>query len=211
MPTSKEGTRTGPKTEDKPVDNKLTVRHDIIDLLAKRIVKKINQKAEKQLQQVVEQLPATPQEVRALPFYDSVLSSIQYQRDNYLVGAGYANRRQRLRSRGIITYPLYRLPYDSTSLGNIQITQLGASFIPSETIKGALLPIIVSLPSGILKDTITNAVASSIPLAQPQLDNAVKRSVLSFMDNPNMRALIKSRAGGYMSSRDDPTIGGSKQ
>ena len=205
MPTDNENNNDNTGEIKRP--QKQTVRNDLIELLAKRLVKTINEKADKQLTQGIEQLPSTPQEVRALPFYESALSALQYQRDNYLVGTGYANRRQRLRSRGIINYPLYRLPYDSTALGNVQITSLGAWFIPSQTIKDALLPIVVSLPSGVLKDTITDAVANSIPLAQPQLDRAVKNSVLSFMNNPDMRALIKSRAGGYMSSREETVQG----
>jgi hypothetical protein len=96
------------------------------------------------------------------------------------------------------------MPFDSTALGNIQIVNLGASFIPSQTIKDALLPIVLNLPSGALKNTITDAVANAIPLAQPQLDRAVKDSLLSFMDNPEMRQMIKSRAGGLvMSGRDE--------
>lgn len=193
-------------TEDAPVQDQnqgRTVRHDITELFAKRLVRRIHQKAEQPLEKLKEQLPSTPEQVRALPFYDSALNALRFQRDNYLVGPKYAGRRQRLRDRGILNYPFYRMPFESTALGNIQIVGVGASFIPSATIKDALLPIVVSLPSGALKDTITDAVANAIPLAQPQLDRAVKYSLLTFMDNPDMRRMIKSRAGGYMISRDD--------
>jgi hypothetical protein len=181
-----------------------TVRQDITDLLALRIVRRIDQKLENALGQVIEKLPASKEDVRSLPFYDSTLNALRYQRDSYLVGPGYGARRQRLRDRGIVNYPVYRMPFDSTALGNIQIVNLGASFIPSQTIKDALLPIVLNLPSGALKNTITDAVANAIPLAQPQLDRAVKDSLLSFMDNPEMRQMIKSRAGGLvMSGRDE--------
>jgi hypothetical protein len=182
-----------------------TVRQDITDLLARRIVRRIEQQVyETHVEQVKEKLPASKEEIRALPFYCSTLNALKYQRDNYLIGPGYANRRQRLRDRGLVNYPVYRMPFDSTALGNVQIVNFGASFIPSNTIKDLLLPIVLSLPSGALKETITDAVANAIPLAQPQLDSAVKNSVLSFMDNPEMRQLIKSRAGGLvMSGRDE--------
>jgi hypothetical protein len=185
-----------------------TVRHDLIDLFAKRLVKRINKKADKPLEQVKEHLPSTPEQVRALPFYDSALDALRFQRDNYLVGTGFAKRGQKLRDRGIVNFPFFRMPFDSTALGNIQIIGVGASFIPSATIKDALLPIVVSLPSGVLKETITDAVANAIPLAHPQLDRAVKYSILTFMDNPEMRRMIKSRAGGYMISRDDDSSTG---
>jgi hypothetical protein len=183
-----------------------TVRQDITDLLARRIVRRIEQQLHEThvLEQVKEKLPASTEEIRALPFYGSTLNALRYQRDNYLVGPGYANRRQRLRDRGLMNYPIYRMPFDSTALGNVQIVNFGASFIPSETVKDLLLPIVLSLPSGVLKETITDAVANAIPLAQPQLDSAVKNSLLSFMDNPEMRQMIKSRAGGLvMSDRDE--------
>ena len=181
-----------------------TVRQDITDLLARRIVRRIEQPPyETQVEQVKEKLPASKEEVRALPFYGSALNALKYHRDNYLIGPGYANRRQRLRDRGLVNYPVYRMPFDSTALGNVQIVNLGVSFIPSNTVKDLLLPIVLSLPSGALKETITDAVANAIPLAQPQLDSAVKNSLLSFMDNPEMRQMIKSRAGGLvMSGRD---------
>lgn len=177
-----------------------TVRQDIADLLARRIVKKIDQNIDKPLQQVKESLPSSKEDVRSLPFFGSALNALRYQRDSYLVGTGYATRRQRLRDRGIMNYPVYRMPFDSTALGNIQIVNLGAWFIPSKTIKDALLPLVVSLPSGVLKDTITDAVANAIPLAQPQVDQAVKDSLLGFMNNPEMRQMIKSRAGGMVTS-----------
>lgn len=180
-----------------------TVRQDIVDLLARRIVRKIEQKIDEPLEQAKERLPSSREEIRSLPFYGSTLNALKFQRDNYLVGTGYATRRQRLRHRGIMNYPLYRLPFDSTALGNIQIVALGASFIPSTTVKDLLLPIVVGLPSGVLKDPITNAVANAIPLAQPLLDSAVKNSLINFMDNPEMRQMIKSRAGGLVMGRKE--------
>jgi len=182
-----------------------TIRQDITELLARRIVRRIEQNLDKPVEEIKSKLPASEEEVRSLPFYGSTLNALKYQRDHYLVGPGYANRRQRLRDRGLMNYPVYRMPFDSTALGNIQIVNLGASFIPSKTIKDLLLPIVIALPSGVLKDTITDAVANAIPLAQPQLDSAVKNSLLNFMSNPEMRQMIKSRAGGLvMSGRDEP-------
>lgn len=181
-----------------------SVRQDLIDIFAKQIVSKFHKNADKPIEQMKNMLPSTADEVRDLPFYESTLEAVRYQRDNYLVGTTYAERRTRQRPQGIHAPPLHRITYYPNALANIQLLAVGASFIPSQTVQKALLPIVVGLPSGVLRDPITNAVANAIPLAQPQLDRAVKNSVLAFMGNPHWRQVIKNRAGGYMGSRDAP-------
>jgi hypothetical protein len=90
------------------------------------------------------------------------------------------------------------MPFDATASGHIQLVNIGQSFIPSQTIKNLLLPIVLDLPTGALRVPITNAVANSLPLAQPALDRAVKSAILNFMGNPNARQVIKNRTQGVL-------------
>jgi hypothetical protein len=94
------------------------------------------------------------------------------------------------------------MPRDATASGYIQIVNLGSWFIPSSTVKESLLPIVVSLPSGPLKDTITNTVCNAIPLAQPPLDRAVKNAILGFIDSPQMRQMVKNRTEKILKVND---------
>jgi hypothetical protein len=100
------------------------------------------------------------------------------------------------------------MPYDATALGSIQLVHLGSWFIPSPTVKNALLPIVVSLPSGALREPILNATVNAIPLAQPLLDQAVKYSMLQFIKNPDWREVIKNRTRGYIGSARGSNQGG---
>lgn len=208
QPTAKKIMEDAPDEDiwglDDTQSERRTLRQDIITLLSRRIVRTIKDKAEKPIEDVKQALPSSSNEVRSLPFYGSILEAITYQRDNYLVGNQYADTRQKARSNhnNPRPPPLHRIPYDPRALGSIQLASLGASFIPSPTVHNALLPLLVSLPSGVLKEPIANAVANAIPLAQPQLDLAMKNSIIAFMGNPKMRQVIKNRAGGYMSTRD---------
>jgi len=199
-----------PETRNSNADNRFvtSARQDIINLLAGRLAKAAVEKAQKPLEKIKEQLPQDSKEVRELPFYDAALQAIQYQRDNYLVGSGYARSQQQRRTNSI-SQPLAlsdslrhfsSLPYDSNALGSIQIAQLGSWFIPSPTVKDALLPIVLTLPSGSLRSPILNSTVNAIPLAQPLVDHAVKSSLMTFMSNSEWRQVIKLRTQGLISS-----------
>lgn len=169
-------------------------RADLIDILAGRVVKILNEKAEEPIQQALDRLPADSASVRALPFYDSTLEALRFQRDSYLVGPAYADRKEKQRRQRLPpSRSIPQMPFDATALGHIQLVHVGAWFIPSETIRTALLPIVLSLPSGALKEPIVNTVSTAIPMAQPPLDRAVKNAILDVMDNPHMRQLVKNR------------------
>jgi hypothetical protein len=188
-----------PSNSVKEVPN--SARQKIIELFAKRLVKNATEKAQKPIQQLCDNLPSDAQAIRKLPFYDSTLQAIQWQRDNYLVGKEYAERRT---TRQGIDSPSPRMPFDATALGNLQIVKLGSWFVPSTTVKDALLPIVISLPSGALREPILNTTVNAIPLAQPLVDRAVKNAMLEFMDNPHWRQVIKNQSNRYMvSSRDE--------
>jgi hypothetical protein len=187
-------------------------------MLANKVVKVINANAEKPIQNALdEHLPKDSESVRNLPFYNSTVEAIRYQRDNYLVGTVYATRKEDQRQRvaaqrtRLFTPPTGRfigagsprMPRDATALGYIQIVNLGSWFIPSSTIKESLMPIFLSLPSGALRETITNAVSNSIPLAQPPLDRAVKNAIMGFIDSPQMRQMVKNRTEKILKVKDN--------
>jgi hypothetical protein len=193
-------------------------RDDFIGILADRVVKVINENYteninEPIIQQTLERfLPSTKENIRTdLPFYNSIVDILKYQRDNYLVGTKYAEQKQQYQQRqfpftnsrfgSAIGSP--RMPNDTTALGYIQIVKLGSWFVPSKTIKDALLPIVISLPSGVLNDTITSTVSDAIPLAQPIVDSAMKDAVLGVINDPQIRQLIKSRTQKILSVNDD--------
>ena len=200
------------KQEETPEFDKLhTSRQELIGLLANGFIEKGIAKAQEPLQQVLQNLPMDPAAVRNLPFYTTTLTAIQYQRDAYLVGPDYAERRRHEKEDYLAPPPvLGQMPYDATALGSMQIANLGSWFLPSATVKDALLPIVVSLPNGALKETIVLGVVNAIPLAQPIVDEAVKNSVLEVIQNPYWRQVIKNRTKGFIGKEDDVSKGHGK-
>ena len=180
-------------------------RHEIIDMIAKRVVKITQAKAEKPLTDLCEKLPSKSAEIRNLPFYGSTLEALKYQRDNYLVGTKYAEEQKlgRQLNPSSSFAPSVRMPYDVTALGNIQTIKLGSWFIPSPTVKNAALPIVVGLPGGALREPILNATVNAIPLAQPSLNQVVKNSMLQVMEDSYWRDVMKSRTNTYITHRDE--------
>ena len=158
-------------------------RDDFISILADRVVTVMNQQSDGPIiQESLEKyLPSDKDSVRTqLPFYNSALEALQYQRDSYLVCTKYADEKQRQRQRrfpylgrfGRRADDIQYKPHEGA--GYAQLVNLGAWFIPSETVKSAVLPVVTSLPSGVLSDTILSTVCNAIPLAQPSLDLAMK-------------------------------------
>jgi len=212
-------------------------RNDLIGILANKVVDGMHKNLDPGgpvVQALLdEHLPTDSASVRTkLPFYESTVDLLKYQRDNYLLGNSYANKKQVHRDRvkqllprssgsssssssssnlrvgfGVVGAASAagspKMPHDATALGYIQIAKLGSWFVPSETIKEALLPIVVSLPSGALKGTITSIVANAIPLAQPPLDNAMKNAVMGVIRDPQIRQMIKSRTQKILRTKDD--------
>lgn len=179
-------------------------RGNLLDAFAKRIVDTATAKAAEPLQEVRNNLPSTAEQVRDLPFYNSTLNALKYQRDNYLVGTMHAERRRKQREADpLITAPLnHQITYDAMALGSVQTIKLGSWFVPSPTVRDALLPIVVRLPSGVLREPILNAAVNAIPLGQPSLNRVVKDSLLQFMDDPSWRKVMKSQTNTYISYRE---------
>mmetsp|Transcript_17545 Transcript_17545/g.17692 ORF Transcript_17545/g.17692 Transcript_17545/m.17692 type:complete len:256 (+) Transcript_17545:322-1089(+) len=189
---------------------KLSPRDDFIGILSDRVVEAINENLDGPIiQQTLEKyLPHAKESIRSdLPFYDSTLEILKYQRDNYLIGTKYAERKQQHR-QGQFPYNRFgigspRMPNNATAFAYIELVKLGSWFIPSTTIKDALLPIVLSLPSGALNDTITSTVSNTIALAQPSLDITMKNAILGVFDDPQIRQLIKSRTQKILRVNDD--------
>jgi hypothetical protein len=162
--------------------------------------------------------PSDEPTMRDSELYKLALRSLLFQRDNYLVGKGYADQRNAQRRRqqqqldSALPFPhslnlsFSRIPYDATALGNLQIGGLLQWFIPSPTVHRALLPIVAGLPTGALNEPILGAVANLIPLAQPNLDNVVKGRLLWFLKDEQWRGVIKNSTKGYIANtyRDSP-------
>jgi hypothetical protein len=244
------------------------IRQELLALWLKKndgFFERVAHKAEQPLQQVLQTyLPQDAQAVRNLPFYNTTLAAIAWQRDNYLVGTDHANQRQsqrpweqqaaeratrlqherdevrrRRRQRmsttpwelhpigdddddddndnelldishssdsSLFPHPRWTsttpMPFSATALGSIQLVPLAANFIPSPTVHSLLLPIVLELPrpTGPLHRIIVQAAANAIPLAQPLLDQAVKSSVMMFMENPEWRQVIKNQSTMGMKS-----------
>ena len=169
-------------------------RDDFIAILCDRVVNAINENIDDEC--IEEILPTTtPDRIRTdLPFYDStLLYQLKYQRDLFLGGIGTYSTERSSQQQHHHQYSSTKMPYTATAFGYVELVKFGSWFVPSTTTKELLLPIVISMPSGILNDTITTTVSNSIPLAQPILDDAVKDAVIGFIDDPEVRELIKSR------------------
>jgi len=173
-----------------------------------------------------EHLPSDTESVRTkLPsLYGSALEALKQQRDNYLLStdvdvgitkntyAGSSSssnipRKGKPReSRTTTTTGNANANTNTNNLGYAQLVNLGAWFIPSETIKSALMPIVLDLPSGALRNTITTTVSNAIPLAQPPLDAALKSSVMGVIKDPRIRDTIKSRTQKILRVEMEPEI-----
>jgi hypothetical protein len=207
----------GPKKEE--LDN---FTFGLLDIVSKEITKKflnleVAQEGEdkkKTLEEVGGQVfveeTTEPGTIRDTELYKLALGNLQWQRDNYLVGKDYADQRKSQRNLdqdvpveqtaldgGL--YP-YKIPFNATALGNIQLTGLGSWFIPSKAVHNSLLPLVVALPSGLLHIPILRATADLIPLSQGNVDLAVKNQLLWIFDNQQWRDVIKSSTKGYITN-----------
>lgn len=166
-----------------------------------------------------------PSAIKDTELYKLTLHSLQWQRDNYLVGKEYADQRRHQRRGGgggkktdDTTVPAmnegvlveqraldsglspYQIPFDATAFGNIQLASLTSWFIPSQAVHYSLLPIVVELPGGYLYQPILQATANLIPLSQSNLDYVVKDQLLWFFKNSEWRSFIKSNTKGYITN-----------
>ena len=205
-------------------------RNDLIEIIANKVVDGIDENLDPEgpvIQKLLnDHLPSNRESVREkLPFYESTFQSLKHQRDIYLLGETHKIQQQQQQEQqhqreihkndnvsNRFVFPLGsaaarsnspKMPLDATAMGYTQIVKLGSWFVPSLTIKEALLPIVVSLPSNSLKGTITSAVTNAIPLAQPPLDTAMKNAVMGVIRDPQIREMIKSRTQKILRTEDE--------
>jgi solute carrier family 25 S-adenosylmethionine transporter 26 len=158
-------------------------------------------------------IPSDHQAIRQTPVFQQLYRLIQFQRDQYLVGTEYAQWQQRERqtvsessmspsSRVARTDPNDKLPYDPTALGHLQIAKVAADFIPTATVREALLPLITPLPSRELYPLLQQATIQHGILGQQALLNEVtKNIVLQFLQNPQNRLTIKKSTYGFIETK----------
>jgi hypothetical protein len=145
-------------------------------------------------------IPQDRVELRETKLYQSTHELLQWQRDHYLVGFEYANWRKKQRPK----YPdrVIEVPYDKSALGHAQIAGLAAWFIPTDTVRQALLPIVVLgyLPDQVLFPIARDASLSLIASQQANLDLIIKRSLISLLKNERNREAIKNSTQGYIAA-----------
>lgn len=146
-------------------------------------------------------LPNDSESVRKSPIYDVTLQSLQWQRDNYLMGQKYADRRKverEKRPHRVYLPKIKQVPYDPQALGNVQLAQIGSSFIVSPTVKNALMPIVLSLPRGSMYPPTLRAMTDFIDTQQSNLDGLVKQQVLWLLEEERVRSSLMNSTKGYL-------------
>jgi hypothetical protein len=146
-------------------------------------------------------LPQDAESIRKSPIYNPILEATRWQRDNYLMGQKYADRRKEEREiRPDLLY-MPRINWvqpDPTALGNIQLAQLGSGFIPSETVKKALLPIVIEQPRGNLYPPALPGLVGLIESQQGNMDALLKSSILDLLEQERLKKLVMTSTKGYI-------------
>ena len=157
-------------------------------------------------QKIAEFIKEDRQELVNSWIFKESYKQIQWQRDSYLVGTEYAvwNKRRRIReqqdmlgdTRSIQTY-LTLMPWDD-SLASKQLAKVASDFIPTATVKNALLPIVLKLPQSALYRPSQTALFNIIQGQQHNLDRILKNAILGALNNPNNRHNVKQKLQGMI-------------
>jgi hypothetical protein len=170
------------------------------------------------LSQIDQQIPHDPIALRQTTLFHSALKGIQWQRDNYLTGAEYADWRKNEKDKQpndsfySSEFPSTandELWYDDKAIAHGQIATLLGDFIPTSTVQRALTPIVAELPCGTLYETIRNATVGVILGQQSNLEQTIKSQLLSFLDNPENREAMKSSTQGIIIEKTNNNNGAS--
>jgi hypothetical protein len=169
-----------------------------------------NNKLKAALDEVDRQIPIDGAAIRRTPLFAAALSSLQWQRDNYMVGAEYADWRKRDKERGrngIVPRRSFRIPYDySSAMVHGQLRPILVDFIPSCTVVQALTPIVADLPLGILYDTISLSTMDLIHSQRTNLNFTFKDQLLSILRDPSIRNQIKASMQGFIINKSESSI-----
>jgi len=138
---------------------------------------------------------------RGTPLYDTTLKAAQWQRDNYLMGPYYADRRQEAREKRPNSQFLPRINHfksDPKALGNVQMADLGSWFIPSSTVKEALMPLVLEQTRTSLYPLAVRGLVGLIDSQQANMDALVKSSVIDLLEQERIRHLVMNSTKGYI-------------
>lgn len=150
-------------------------------------------------------LPNDPKELRKSTLYQEAFKALRWQRDNYLVGAEYANWRTKERLslwdpvRSIQSFQ-DEILFDETTLAHRQLVKLAASFIPSATVKLTVIPLVTPLFCGPLYPTIQHSTVHLVEGQQGNLDQILKNQLMKFLSNPENRKAFKTSTKGFIST-----------
>jgi hypothetical protein len=160
-------------------------------------------------EQVRNLIPEDREKLRQTGLYKEAYKGIQWQRDNYLVGREYANWRVKERYRRLdpnhhstrsVQSFVHEMPFDESALAHPQFAGLAASFLPSDAVKGALVPLIVPVVENQLYPVARQGVVQLIESQQDNLHRILKGQIVQFLNNPQNRTDIKNSTRGYIST-----------
>ena len=146
-------------------------------------------------------IPHSHEAIRQTPLFAQLYRLIQFQRDQYLVGTEYATWQQTERTTRRVTDPSDTLPYDRTAWGHPHLARIAADFIPTDTVRNAVVPLVTPLPTTTLYPLLQNACKDAILGQQANLNAIVKDSVLTFLKNPENRRAIKKSTYGFIETK----------
>jgi len=155
--------------------------------------------------------------MRKTSIYKGVLSQVQWQRDNYIVGSDYANIRNEQRANSNSSkkelpsspsfHPLLeeyaKIKRGQESMAHLQLRGLGQWFLPSSTVMDAARPQVLYLANftdGPLRIPLRRSLCDIIPLSQDQVDSIFKSSIITFLADDEWKHFIKGHTGGYITS-----------
>ena len=159
-------------------------------------------------EQVRNLIPEDRQKLRGTALYKEAYKGIQWQRDNYLVGREYANWRIKERyrldrgsgtTRSIQSF-VDEIQFDDSALAHPLLARLAAPFIPSDSVKNALLPLLLPVLENRLYPIAQQGLVHIVESQRDNLHHVLKGQILQFLSNPQNRANTKSSTRGYIST-----------
>lgn len=123
------------------------------------------------------------------------------------IGTEYANKRQKLRDARPDQVFLPRLNHNvkidpsTASMGYTQIVHLGSWFIPSDTVKQALMPIVLDQPRGALYPTFLRGFVTLIDSQQATVDALLKSTILDMLEQERVRKMVMNSTKGYITDK----------
>ena len=133
--------------------------------------------------------------------YELALSSLKQQRNIYTMGGEEENKPDNNSKKFYGFGGKKMMMMAKPSLGQQHLNQFSTWFIPSPTVHNALRSTISWTYSieGPLFPPIKRAVIDCIPLSQENVNHATKSTILWFLQDENMRKVVKGSTRGYVS------------